>query len=164
MNTISLFDFRVDTANHTVIITRSFHAGLSLVWDAFTTVACLDAWGAPAPWIAQTRHMDFRVGGYRHYSMISPEGREFWSVQYYTTIAPKTRLGYISNFADSEGRPDPQFKGSENNLVFQETDGITTVQITIQYESLAVLEMMVQRGFKEGMMAALNQLEQLLEK
>ena len=31
-----LFDFTVDKATKTVIITREFDAGLSLVWDAFT--------------------------------------------------------------------------------------------------------------------------------
>jgi uncharacterized protein YndB with AHSA1/START domain len=41
-----LFDFTVDKATKTVLITREFNADLSLVWDAFTTPEILDQWVA----------------------------------------------------------------------------------------------------------------------
>jgi uncharacterized protein YndB with AHSA1/START domain len=158
-----LFDFTVDKTNNTVLVNREFEAELSLVWDAFTKQEILDQWGAPEPWTARTISMDFKVGGRRFYKMASPEGQEHFSIQDYTSISPKTNLKYISNFADKDGNANPQFKGSENSLVFSETNGITTVRITIKYETLAVLEMMVEKGFKEGMTVTLNVLEKLLK-
>ena len=156
-----LFDFKVDESANMVFIKREFDADISLVWDAFTKPEILDQWSAPAPWKAVTKYMNFVVGGQRHYAMVSPEGQEFWSVQYYISISPKTNLKYISNFADKDGNANSQFKGSENSLNFSEENGITTVTTTIKYETNEVLKMMVERGFKEGTTATFDNLEKL---
>lgn len=161
MKTNLLFDFTVDKTTNTILMNREFNAELSLVWDAFTRQEILDQWGAPAPWVARTKHMDFKVGGRRLYAMVSPEGQEFWSVQDYTSISPKTNLQYISGFTDKDENINPEFYGSENNLDFSEAAGVTTVRITIKYKTLAVLEMMIEKGFKEGISATFNNLEKL---
>lgn len=157
-----LFDFTVDKITKTVKITREFNAEQSLLWDAFTKPEILDQWGAPKPWISKTEFMDFKVGGRRFYKMSSPEGQEHFSIQDYTSISPKTNLKYISNFADKDGNINPEFKGSENNVDFNEKNGVTTVTTTIKYESLEVLEFMVQKGFKEGVSMTFGNLENLL--
>jgi len=167
MKTELLFEFVVDKDKTTIVITREFDAALSLVWDAFTKKEYLDQWGAPKPWIAKTKSMEFKTGGRRLYSMSGPEGQEHWSIQDYTSISPKTNIQYISNFADKDGNPAPQFKGSLNNLDFREAKSagdntVTTVTITIKYESLAVLEMMIEKGFREGMTLTLHNLERLI--
>lgn len=157
-----LFDFTADKATNTIHITREFTANLSLVWDAFTKKEILDQWGAPEPWVSRTKSMEFKEGGRRLYSMCSPEGQEHWSVQDFTVISPKTNLQYISGFSDRDGNTTPEFYGSENNLVFSENNGITTVNITIKYKSLAILEMMIEKGFKEGFTMTMENLEKLL--
>ena len=106
--------------------------------------------------------MDFKVGGRRFYKMASPERQEHFSVQDYTSISPKTNFKYISGFSDKDENINPDFYGSENNLDFSETNGITTVRITIKYKTLAILEMMIEKGFKEGFNATLKNLENLL--
>ena len=159
-----LFDFTVDKTKNTVFIKREFNAKLSLVWDAFTKPEILDQWGAPAPWVLRTKYMDFKVGGRRLYAMVSPEGQEFWSVQDFTSISPKTNLKYISGFTDKDENINPEFYGSENNLDFSEANGITTLNSSIKYKTLAILEMMVERGFREGTAATFNNLENLLTK
>jgi len=157
-----LFDFTADKTTHTVFIKREFAAELSLVWDAFTKAELLDRWGAPKPWAARTKSMDFKVGGRRLYAMVSPEGQEFWSIQDFTSISPKTNLKYLSAFGDADGNIHPELNGSENNLDFSETNGVTTVSIKIKYKSLAILEMMVERGFREGTAASFDNLDELL--
>lgn len=163
MGTNLQFDFTADKSTNTVFITREFNAELPLVWDAFTKKEILDQWGAPKPWTVKTKYMNFEVGGRRLYAMCSPEGQEHWSIQDYTSISPKTNFKYISNFADKDGNPNPQFNGSKNNLDFSEDNGITTVKTTINYESIEVLEMMVERGFKQGMAMTYENLEKLLD-
>ncbi len=162
MNNELLFDFTADKATNSIFVNREFAAELSLVWDAFTKQEILDQWGAPEPWIMQTISMGFKVGGRRLYKMISPEGQEHFSIQDYTLISPKINLKYISNFADKDGNANPQFKGSENSLTFSEANGITTVRISIKYETLAVLEMMIEKGFKEGFTKTFEGLSKLL--
>ena len=155
-----LFDFTVDKATKTVLITREFDAGLSLVWDAFTKAEILDQWVAPKPWVSKTKFMDFKVGGRRFYAMVSPEGLERWSIQKYTSISPKTNFKMSNNFADKD--ENPEVPGSDWDYNFSEQNGTTKVSITIYNESLARMEKMIEMGFQGGMAMGLQQLDELL--
>ncbi|MEQ1605468.1 MAG: SRPBCC domain-containing protein [Pyrinomonadaceae bacterium] len=155
-------DFIVNKDTKTVTITKEFDAGLSLVWDAYTKAELLDRWWAPKPFASRTKVMDFAVGGKRFYAMVSPEGVERWIVQKYTSITPKTNFKMFNAFADAEENLD--LPGSDWDLNFSEQDGTTTVHISIYNESLERLERMVEMGFKEGTIAQLQNLEELLAK
>ena len=158
-----LFDFTADKTTNTISVTREFAAELSLVWDAFTKAELIDQWGAPEPWTVKTKHMDFKVGGRRFFAMCNLEGQEqHWSTQDFTSISPKTNFKYLSGFADKDGNTHPEFSGSENNLDFSEVHGVTTVSITIKYKTAAILEMMIEKGFREGFTMTLDNLEKLL--
>ena len=155
-------DFIVDKAAKTVSTTKEFAAELSLVWDAYTKPELLDQWWAPKPFTSRTAVMDFKVGGRRFYAMVSPEGNERWSVQKYRSITPKTNFKFFNAFADKD--ENPELPGSEWDLNFSEEDGTTTVSISIFNESLERLERMIEMGFKEGVTAQLQNLEELLAK
>lgn len=155
------FDFTVDKAAKTVYITRAFNAGLPLVWDAFTKQEILDQWWAPKPFESKTKHMEFKVGGRRFYAMVSPEGREMWQIQQYTSISPKTNFKFMSAFADKD--EIPHLPGSDWDLSFTEENGITKVSISIYNESLERMEKMIEMGFKEGFTMTLTELTNLLQ-
>jgi uncharacterized protein YndB with AHSA1/START domain len=104
--------------------------------------------------------MEFKVGGRRFYAMVSPEGQEFWQVQKYTSITPKTNFKYFSAFADKDENPDTA--GSDWDLTFSEQNGITKVSILIKNDSLERMQKMIEMGFKEGFTATLDYLEELL--
>jgi uncharacterized protein YndB with AHSA1/START domain len=154
-----LFDFIVDKATKTVVITREFAAELSLVWDAFTRQEILDQWVAPKPWVSKTKYMNFEVGGKRFYAMVSPEGIERWSIQEYTSITPKTNFKMYNAFADKD--ENPELPGSEWDYKFSEQNGITKVVITIFNESFDRMENLME-GFQQGFTLTLNNLEKLL--
>lgn len=155
-----LFDFTVDKATKTVLITREFDAELSLVWDAFTKPEILDQWVAPKPWASKTKFMDFKVGGRRFYAMVSPEGQERWLIQKYTSISPKTNFKMFNAFADID--ENPELPGSDWDYTFNEQNGKTIVRIAIYNESLARMEKMIEMGFKEGFTLSMTNLENLL--
>lgn len=155
-----LFDFTVDKALKTVLVTKEFAAELSLVWDAFTKQEILDQWWAPKPYLSKTKIMNFVVGGRRFYAMVSPEGQENWQVQKYTSITPKTNFKYFSAFADKD--ENLFLPGSDWDFNFTENNGITKVSITIKNDSLERMEKMIEMGFTEGFKATLNELENLL--
>ncbi len=156
------FEFLVDKTANTVLIKRDFTAELSIVWDAFTKPEILDQWGAPEPWKTQTIYMNFKVGGRRFYKMISSEGQEHYSVQDFTSITPKTNYKYISGFSDKDENIKPELYGSETNLDFNESKGVTTLIMTMKYKDIATLEMMANDRFKEGIKMTLNIVEQIL--
>ncbi|HET6539963.1 MAG TPA: SRPBCC domain-containing protein [Chryseolinea sp.] len=158
-----LFDFTVDEEAKMVFITREFDADLSLVWDAFTKAEILDQWVAPKPYISKTKFMDFKVGGRRFYAMVSPEGKESWAIQKYTSITPKTNFKMFNAFADKD--ENPQLPGSDWDYTFSEhpdSHRITKVRITIFNESLERMKKLVEMGFKEGFKMSIDNLEKLL--
>lgn len=155
-----LFDFTVDKAAKTVYITREFDADLSLVWDAFTKAEILDQWVAPKPFVSKTKFMDFKVGGRRFYAMVSPDGKEMWAIQKYTSITPKTNFKMFNAFADKD--ENPQLPGSDWDYTFSEQNEKTKVNITIYNESLARMEKMIEMGFTEGFKMSMINLENLL--
>jgi uncharacterized protein YndB with AHSA1/START domain len=161
MDTNLLFDFTVDKAAKTVVITREFAAELPLVWDAFTKPELLDQWVAPKPWSSKTKYTDFKVGGKRFYAMVSPEGQERWSLQEYKSITPKTNFKMFNTFADKD--ENPELPGSEWDFTFGENNGITKVNITIFNESLERMEKMIELGFVEGYKMTIDNLEKLLQ-
>lgn len=160
MNNNPLFDFTVDKTAQKVFIQMEFDADLALVWDAFTVPEILDQWYAPKPWLSRTKFMDFKVGGRRFYAMVSPEGQESWALQKYIAITPKTHFKMFNTFADKDEKP--QLPGSEWDLNFSEQNGKTLVSVTIYNESLDRMERMMAMGFKEGFMATLQNLRELL--
>lgn len=153
-------EFIVDKPTKTVCITAEFDAERDLVWDAYTRAELLDQWWAPKPWASRTKVMDFREGGRRFYAMVSPEGVERWSVQKYTSITPKTNFKFFNAFADAD--ENPELPGSDWDLNFSDQGGTTKVNISIYNESLERLERMIEFGFREGMQAMLQNLEELL--
>jgi uncharacterized protein YndB with AHSA1/START domain len=155
-------DFIVDKQRKTVSIIKEFAFELSLVWDAYTKPELLDQWWAPKPFASRTKVMDFRVGGRRFYAMVSPDGHERWALQKYTSISPKTNFKFFNAFADED--ENLELPGSDWDLTFSEQDGTTKVSISIYNESLERLEKMVEMGFKEGTMAQMENLENLLAK
>ena len=159
MKNALLFDFTVDKTAKTVIVNREFDAEISLVWDAFTKKEILDQWWAPKPWASKTKYMNFNVGGKRFYAMVGPEGQEHWTIQEFTSISPKTNFKMLNAFADKD--ENPELPGSEWDLNFIEHNGTTKVSITIQNESLARMEKLID-GFRDGFTSTLNNLEILL--
>ena len=157
-----IMEFIVDKEAKTISINKEFAAALSLVWDAYTKPELLDLWWAPKPFMSRTKYMDFKVGGRRFYAMVSPEGGERWAVQKYTSITPKTNFKFFNAFADAD--ENLELPGSDWDLSFSEHDEKTKVSISIYNESLERLERMIEFGFREGTMAQLNALEELLAK
>lgn len=153
-------EFIVNKETKTVSITKDFAAGLSLVWDAYTKPELLDQWWAPRPFTSRTKAMDFKVGGRRFYAMVSPEGAERWVVQKYTSITPKSNFKLFNAFSDAD--ENLELPGSDWDLNFSEQNGRTTVYTSIYNESLERLERMIEHGFREGTMAQLESLEELL--
>lgn len=160
MNNNLLFDFTLDKATKTVLITREFAAEQSLVWDAFTKAEILDQWVAPKPWTSKTKHMNFENGGRRFYAMVSPEGIERWSIQTYSDITPINHFKMYNTFADQH--ENPELPGSDWVYNFSEQNGITKVSISIYNESLERMEKMIKMGFTEGFKMSMSNLQNIL--
>lgn len=163
MNRHLTFDFTVNKKNNTVNVTREFQADLELVWEAWTNPEILDQWWAPKPYITKTKSMDFREGGMWLYAMVSPKNEVHWCRADYKTIEHQKSYSYTDHFCDEHGQVNDRFPNAFWTNVFSEQSKRTTVHITIQYESLAALEKIIELGFKEGFTMAMQNLDQYME-
>ena len=152
-----------DLAAKTIQITRSFKAPLNKVWRAFTEKELLDQWWGPQPWRAETKHMDFREGGYWLYAMVGPEGEKHWSRADFQSIEPMNSFKGKDGFCDENGTMNTEMPVTEWTNVFTETAEGTTVTNTLLFESEKDLQTMVDMGFEQGYSMGLNQLEALLD-
>ena len=160
MNKTILFNFTVDKDNNKIFVDREFDAPRDLVWAAWTESEILDSWWAPKPWVAKTKHMDFRVGGYWLYAMVSPEGETHWCRADYREINPKEQFLAVDGFCDENGVMNHEMPSNAWANRFESTiDGTTIVHVELTFETLEDLEKIVEMGFKEGFTAGMENLD-----
>lgn len=162
MKSSLLMNFSVDKENKTIHVAREFAAPLSKVWAAWTDSQLLDQWWAPKPWQARTKMMDFREGGYWLYAMMGPDGEQHWARADFKSITPLKAYSAQDAFCDEQGTINTSLPRSLWRNNFSENANATLVSIQIQYETLADLETILEMGFKEGLLAALDNLDELL--
>lgn len=162
MNSNLLFNFSVDKDNKAILVERGFNAERDLVWAAWTRPEILDQWWAPKPYRTQTKHMDFREGGYWLYAMISPADEKHWCRADYRQITPQERYSAVDAFCDENGNPNADFPSASWNNRFEDKGSSTLVHIHITYQSLEDLEKIIAMGFKEGFSMGLSNLDTLL--
>ncbi|GAA4431637.1 SRPBCC domain-containing protein [Pontibacter saemangeumensis] len=152
-------DFSVDKENKAISVKREFAAALPLVWEAYTKSEILDQWWAPKPWRARTKAMDFREGGYWLYAMVGPGGEEHWARADYLKIDPHKSFSARDGFADEEGNLNRQMPQSRWDVAFSSAAVGTLVTNRITFGDLQHLEQTLAMGFKEGFVAALENLD-----
>jgi hypothetical protein len=71
-------------------------------------------------------------------------------------------MSWLDAFCDENGKENSEKPRSFRTNVFTENNGITTVSITLQHDSLADIETMIEMGFKEGFAMGMQNLDELL--
>jgi len=161
-----MMNFTQDTANKKLHIARTFNAPQEKVWKAWTDSTILDQWWGPKPWRAETKTMDFRVGGIWLYTMVGPDGTNngMWSKVEFNAIDAPHSFESTNFFCDENGNHLPAFPNTTHWAVnMKEENGVTTVNVTLTFDELAGLEKLVAMGFEGGFTMGLQQLEDLLQ-
>jgi uncharacterized protein YndB with AHSA1/START domain len=145
-----------------VLVSREFDAPLSDVWRAFTEAELLDQWWGPEPWRAETKTMNFTVGGYWLYAMVSPENQKHWGRMNYLAISPHKNIHMEDVFCDENGVASTDLPASKGQTVFTKTTSGTHVEFKMMYPSEADLIKIIEMGFEQGITMCFEQLERLL--
>lgn len=151
-----------DLPNKKVIVTRHFDAPVEEVWKAWTESNLLDQWWAPKPYKAETKTMNFTVGGYWLYAMVGPDSTKMWSKVEFKGIDPHKSFQAADMFCDENGNKNTDFPSAHWNNKFQATETGTTVTVEITFSSEADLQKIMEMGFEAGFTAALGNLDGLL--
>jgi uncharacterized protein YndB with AHSA1/START domain len=157
------FVFEPDMAAKTIHIVREFNAPIEKVWRAWTEPDLIEKWIAPKPWTAQTKIMNFTVGGIWLYAMVSPEGQKHWSHAEFTAIVDGSLISSINMFSDENGNTAADAPKSFTDTKFSSIDGNRTkVDVLKTFTDAATVKMFSEMGFKQGTIMGYSQLDELL--
>jgi uncharacterized glyoxalase superfamily protein PhnB/uncharacterized protein YndB with AHSA1/START domain len=160
--TTSKTQMEKDLKNKKITVTRFFDAAPEHVWTAWTESEYLDEWWAPKPWKAETKSMDFRVGGYWLYAMVGPDNTKHWARFDYTRINPKKSFDAEDSFCDENGKKSHDLPGMKWKTDFHKDGQGTKVIVDLTFKTEADLQKTIEMGFEAGFAAALGNLDHYL--
>lgn len=153
-----------DLSAKKVTIVRHFNAPLEQVWKAWTESDLLDQWWAPKPYRAETKTMNFAVGGHWLYAMVGPDDNKMWCKVEYKGIDPQKSFQAADLFCDENGNKNSDMPSMNWNNHFESDGAGTKVTVEITFSSEADLHKIMEMGFESGFTAALGNLDELLAK
>ena len=141
-----------------IVITRTFDASRTLVFDAFTKPELVKRWLiGPPGWSMPVCEIDLRVGGAYRYVWRSVEGREMGMCGVYREILAPKRIVATEKF------DDPWYPGEALvTIALSEQGERTTLKQTILYETREARDRVLQSPMEKGLTASYVRLAELL--
>jgi uncharacterized protein YndB with AHSA1/START domain len=137
-----------------ILVTRVIDAPRALVFEAWTKPEHLKHWMlGPEGWTMPVCEIDLRPGGAQRFVWRRANGTEIEIRGEYKEVTPPERLV----FTESWGGDWPD---ALNTLVFSESKGKTTVEMTILYPSKEVRDAALGTGMMDGMSVSYDRLDE----
>jgi uncharacterized protein YndB with AHSA1/START domain len=140
-----------------LVITRSFAAPATLVYEAMTNPEHIRQWWGAGHGEVTTCEVDLRVGGRWHFAQRTPGGEEVSFSGEYRELDPPGRLVHTEVF-DTIQSPESIVESS-----FTENQGVTTLRAVITYDSPETVEMVLATGMEVGLNDSYDALERVAE-
>jgi uncharacterized protein YndB with AHSA1/START domain len=141
-----------------IVLTRDFDAPRRMVFGALTKPELVKQWLlGPPGWTMPVCEIDPRVGGAYRFQWRGPDGTEMGTRGVCREIVPPER------FVTTEKFDDPWYPGEALvTYVLAERGGITTLTLTVLYESREARDGVLKSGMEKGVAMSYDRLEQLL--
>ena len=140
-----------------VVVTRVVNAPRRLVFAAWTEPRHLQRWlTGPEGWTMPVCEIDLRPGGRWRYVYRKASGTEMTLTGSVLEVAPPERLVTTESWG-------PEWPDTVNTLLFTESEGRTTIALTITYVSKEARDAALDTGAMDGMNRAFELLEALLD-
>jgi uncharacterized protein YndB with AHSA1/START domain len=141
-----------------VTITRVYDAPARLLFEAYSKPEHVMQWFGPKGWPLTLCEMDFRVGGRFRFAMTGPSGKQNTPFGgEYLEIVPNKKIVYDNGF---------ETKGAGRMIVTVTYDeigeGRTKLTVHTLFQSIAMRNSHVSRGFEQGTNSGLDQLGDLV--
>lgn len=110
-------------------LTRVYDAPVKAVWEAWSDPNKAAKWWGPRGFSITTKSKDLRPGGKWVYTMHGPDGVDYPNITTYFVVEPLKRLEY------DHGANENQKALFRVNVVFSESEGQTTMKMSMAFES-----------------------------
>lgn len=139
-----------------VVVTRVFDAPRQLVFKTWTSKEDLPHWMlGPPGWTMPVCEIDFRPGGAWRIVWCQSDGTEMEMRGAYREIVPPERIVSKENWGGN-------WPETVNTVTLSETQGRTTMTMTILYPSQEARDAALQTGMTKGMAQSFDRLEEYL--
>jgi uncharacterized protein YndB with AHSA1/START domain len=155
------FKLKVEAVNDTQIrLRREFRAPREMVFKCFTDPSLLSEWLGCEMGTITKCEVDPSIGGVWHHIMNMQEHGQFETFGQTLAFEPPRRLvrSYIYN------TPQTVENVTTETATFNESSGITTVEILIRHLDKASRDMHLETGLEFGAGTSFDSLEQFLKK
>jgi uncharacterized protein YndB with AHSA1/START domain len=156
------------------VISRTFDASRDLVWKSWSEAEQMQVWWGPKGCSIRVAKLEFRPGGFFHYSMQFPDGALIWGRFLYREIATQKRIAWLNSFSNegcgiTRAPFDPNIPLEILNEVdFTEKSGRSTLMLTARPHgaSQAEIDMFnkMRPSLDEGYGGTFDRLEKLFER
>ena len=146
------------TGDREIVITRTFNAPRTLVWDAFTKPELVKQWMlGPPGWTMPVCETGKRPGDRYRYVWRSHDGTEMGMGGVVREIVPPERMVFTEKFDES------WYPGEAlDTIVLVENDGRTTLTQTIRYESREARDLVLKSPMESGLGMSYDRLAEIL--
>lgn len=146
-----------------IILTRTFDAPRSMVFEAMTTPDLVRRWLlGPPGWSMAVCEIDLKVGGGYRYVWNGPAGAEMGMHGTYREIVRPERVVCTEAFDfGCDARPDASAEAL-NTSTLTEHGGQTTLTVTMLSPSKDVRDAVIKSGMEKGVAASYDRLEAVL--
>jgi uncharacterized protein YndB with AHSA1/START domain len=140
-----------------VLVTRVVNAPRRLVFAAWTEPRHLQRWlTGPEGWTMPICEIDLRPGGRWRYVYRKASGKEMTLAGSVLEVVPPERFVTTESWG-------PEWPDTVNTLVLTESEGRTTIALTITYVSKEARDAALDTGAMDGMNRAFELLDELLD-
>lgn len=140
-----------------IVVTRSFDAPRSLVWDCHTKPELMRRWLlGPPGWSMPVCEIDLRVGGAYRFRWSNGEGHEFGSAGEHVEIVAPERLATTERMEGFDG-------ASFNTLVLTEDGDRTILTMTMVFPSTEIRDAALQSGMADGMAMSYDRIQEIAD-
>jgi uncharacterized protein YndB with AHSA1/START domain len=145
-------------SEHEIAMTRVFNAPRRRVFDALTRPELVKQWLlGPPGWTMPICEIDLSVGGTYRYVWRHSDGKEMGLSGVTLEIDPPKRI------VGSEKFDEAWYPGEAVvTTILTERDGITTLTMTIRYDSRETRDMILKSGMDKGVAISYDRLADLL--
>lgn len=154
--------FNIDENALTIFFSKIYSADVTTVWDYYTKPELLEQWWMPKPWKAEVISQDFRDGGNMRYVGVGPNNEKHFAGTDYHEIRQNRSISMTDYFTDENGNPDSQMPVAEWLIGFTGVEEGTKITVNMHYKTLEDLRKTIEMSFKEGVLQAAEQLEEIL--
>lgn len=149
------------TAEHTLVLDRTFDAEPERVFRAWTDPEILKKWFAPKPFTTPSADIDLRPGGQSTIVMRDPDGNDYPNVGVYLQVEPGRRIVSTDAYVDAWVPSERPFMTMD--LRFEPAPGgKTKATYVVSHWTKEAYDQHLQMGFYEGWGTCADQLAELL--